>query len=47
MIKEANAEGASSNSMEGMRKHIQRMAMASAMQELARVGKIVISGKNG
>ena len=47
LIKEATAEEKSSAAMEGIRRHTEKMKLAASLQELAKRGKMVISGKNG
>lgn len=47
LIKEADAESANSNSMEGMRRHTEKMEMNKALEKIAKKGHMVVSGKNG
>ena len=47
LIKEADAELANSNSMEGMRRHTEKMEMNTALEKLAKRGHMVVSGANG
>jgi len=47
LIKEATAEEKAAASMEGLRRHTEKMKLAASLEELARNGKMVVSGKNG
>ena len=47
LIKEADSELGSSNNMEGMRRHNEKMAMNNALKKLAKKGHMVVSGDNG
>ena len=47
MTKEAEAEMANSQHMEGLRKHDEKMKMAKSLEAMAKNGKMVIAGKNG
>ena len=45
--KEAGAEAANSDYMEGARKHDEKLKMAKALRHLAEKGHMVVSGKKG
>jgi hypothetical protein len=47
LIKEAEAESQNSNNLDSVRKFTEKARMQEALAELARVGKVVISGKSG
>jgi hypothetical protein len=47
LVKEADAELAHSNSMEGMRRHTEKMEMNKALEKLAKKGHVIVSGNNG
>jgi hypothetical protein len=47
LIKEANAEGANSSKMEGMRRHEEKMEAAKVLNSSSQALKVVIAGKNG
>jgi hypothetical protein len=47
LIKEAVAEEKAQSSMEGIRRHNEKMALADSLQNLAAKGHMVVSGENG
>jgi hypothetical protein len=47
LIKEAEAESANSNKMEGMRRHTEKMSLANAYDNNKSNLKMVVAGKNG
>ena len=47
LIKESTAESSNSNKMEGMRRHIEKMALTSGYAESSKDMRMVITGKQG
>lgn len=47
LIKEAVAEEKAASSMEGVRRHTEKMKLASSLEQLAKNGHMVVSGDNG
>lgn len=47
LIKEASAEEKAQTSLEGMRRHTEKMTLAESLQNLASKGHMIVAGQNG
>jgi len=47
LIKEASAEEKMAEKLEGMRRHEEKMKLATALKKLSTKGNMVLSGKSG